>query len=164
MASASYDDPGSSGTVPYQPAHPADDLSRYEGVRTRRVLAFIVDYLIVAALTLGAGVVIFFLGIITLGIAWLLYAILAPIVAMAYLAVTMGGPAQATLGMQMFSIRIERMDGARVDPALAVLHGVLFWVAHIALTPLLLAVSLFSARKQLVQDILLATVVVRSGY
>lgn len=148
----------------HETIHPADDLARYGGVRTRRVLAFIIDYLIVALLTVAAAAVVFFLGIITLGIAWLLYAVLAPLVAMAYIGLTMGGPAQATLGMQFFAIRIERMDGARVDMPLAILHGVLFWVAHVALTPLLLAVSLFSARKQLVQDILLATVVVRADY
>lgn len=135
---------------------------RLENVRTRRILAFCVDYLIVALLTVFFGIAVFFLGIFTLGLGWLLYAILAPMVAMAYVGITMGGPQQGTLGMRFFSLKIERYDGAAVDFFLAVLHGVIFWVAHIVLTPALLIVSLFSADKRLVQDIVLGTVVVRS--
>lgn len=133
-----------------------------ENVRTRRVLAFLVDYAMIAILTVMAGVVVFFLGILTLGLGWLLYLVLAPLVAMAYVGFSMGGPFQATPGMRMFAIKIIREDGAIVDPFLAVLHGVIFWVAHIILTPFLLLVSLFSNRKRLVQDMLLGTVIVRS--
>jgi uncharacterized RDD family membrane protein YckC len=133
-----------------------------DGVRTRRVLAFLIDYLIVAAMTLAAGVVVFFLGILTLGLGWLLYLFLAPLVAMAYVGLTMGGPYQATPGMRFFAIRIERLSGAPVDPFLAVLHGVLFWMLHIVLTPVLLGISLFAPEKRLLQDLLLGTVVLRS--
>ncbi|MCO5134543.1 MAG: RDD family protein [Phyllobacteriaceae bacterium] len=135
---------------------------RLEGVRTRRVLAFIVDYLIVAVLTMIAMVAVFFIGILTFGLGWLLYFVLAPLIAMAYVGSTMGGPAQATPGMQFFSIRIERDDGVPVDFFLAILHGVIFWVAHITLTPFMLLIALFSERKRLIQDILLGTAVVRS--
>jgi uncharacterized RDD family membrane protein YckC len=143
-------------------AHDAGNSRYFENVRTRRVLAFLLDYLIVAALSCLAAVAVFFVGIITLGLGWLLYFIMVPLIAMAYVGFTMGGPAQATPGMQFFSIRIERIDGGMVDPALAVLHGVLFWVGHVVLTPFLLAVSLFSNEKRLAHDLLLGTVVVRS--
>lgn len=139
-----------------------NDLDRLDGVRTRRILAFLVDYLIVALLTFAAGVAVFFVGILTLGLGWLLYVVLAPLVAMAYVGLTMGGPNQATPGMNFFALRIEREDGQLVDPWLAILHGVIFWVAHIILTPFLLVVSLFSAKKRLIQDILLGTLIVRS--
>lgn len=138
------------------------DADRLDGVRTRRVLSFCVDYLLIALLTFMAGIVVFFLGIFTLGLGWLLYLILAPLVAMTYVGFSMGGPRQATPGMRFFAIRIERDDGQFVDPFMAVLHGVLFWVAHITLTPFLLLVGLFSSRKRLLHDILLGTCVVRS--
>lgn len=138
------------------------DADRLDGVRTRRILAFCVDYLLIGLLTFLAGIAVFFIGIFTLGLGWALYLVLAPLVAMAYVGMTMGGPSQATPGMRFFSIRIEREDGQFVDPFLAVLHGVIFWVAHIILTPFLLAVALFTSKKQLVQDILLGTYVVRS--
>lgn len=135
---------------------------RLGGVRTRRMLAFVIDYLLVAVLTGIAAVVIFFLGILTLGLGWLLYFIIAPLVAIVYVGTTMGGEHQATLGMRFFSLRIERLDGGRVDFFLAILHGVLFWALHIVMTPFLLLISLFSSKKRLLHDILLGTVVVRS--
>ncbi|MCB1454862.1 MAG: RDD family protein [Nitratireductor sp.] len=135
---------------------------RLESVRTRRVLAFLLDYAIVGLLVVLAGVVVFFLGILTLGLGWLLYPVLALLIAVLYVGTTMGGPRQATWGMDFFSLRIERADGRPVDFITAVVHGMIFWVAHVTLTPLLLLVSLFTERKQLVQDILLGTVIVRS--
>lgn len=135
---------------------------RLESVRTRRVLAFLVDYAIVGFLSLVFGVIIFFLGFLTFGLAWLLYLVLPALVAIFYVASTMGGPSQATLGMQFFALKLYREDGGRVDPTLAILHSILFWVAHIVLTPVMLVLSLFSSKKRLVQDMLLGTVVLRS--
>ena len=74
----------------------------------------------------------------------------------------MGGPKQATIGMQFFALRLERLDGGKIDPTLAILHSIIFWLAHVMLTPFMLAVSLFSSKKRLIQDILLGTVVLRS--
>ena len=133
----------------------------YEGVRTRRMLAFVVDYSLILILSIPAAVVVFLLGIVTLGLGWMLYGILLPLIAVTYVGLTMGSQAQATPGMRMAGVRIERLDGARVDPVFAVLHGVLFWASNALLTPLILLVGLFTARKQLLQDLLLGTVVIR---
>ncbi|MEZ5872623.1 MAG: RDD family protein [Nitratireductor sp.] len=135
---------------------------RLESVRTRRMLAFVLDYALVGLLTFLGGIAVFFLGIITLGLGWLLFPVLALAIATFYVGSTMGGPRQATWGMDFFSLRIERLDGRPVDFITAVVHGMLFWVAHVTFTPLMLVVSLFNTRKQLIQDILLGTVILRS--
>lgn len=140
----------------------ASYTGRLEGVRTRRMLAFLIDYAIVGVLWLVSLVPVLLLGILTLGLAWMLYPALGAIIALLYVGTTMSGPQQATWGMRFFSIRIERLDGTPVDFMTAVVHAVLFWAAHIIFTPLLLVVSLFTEKKQLVQDILLGTVIVRS--
>ena len=137
---------------------PAD----YVEVRRRRMLSFVVDYLIIALLCIPAAILVALAGVITLGAGWLLYAILVPLVAVVYLAMTMGGPRQATIGMGMFGLRINRLDGWRVDPLLAILHGILFWVIHSAFSPFMLFASLFSSRKRLLQDWLLGTEIIRS--
>jgi uncharacterized RDD family membrane protein YckC len=137
-------------------------LAQLDNVRTRRVMAFLFDYAVILCLTLLAGIVVFFLGILTLGLGWLLYGILVPLVAIAYVGLTMGGSQQATIGMQFFSLRIYRDDGAQIDPFLAILHSVIFWAVHIVFTPFMLAVSLFSSRKRLAHDILLGTAIMRS--
>ncbi|GGD85969.1 RDD family protein [Aureimonas endophytica] len=133
----------------------------YDGVRSRRVLSFLFDYLVVLLLAIPAAIVVFLLGILTLGIGWHLYAILLPAIAILYLAFTMGGSRQATLGMRFAGIRVEKLDGGRVDPPLAILHGVLFWASVTFLTPFVLLVALFTGRKQLLHDLLLGTVIVR---
>lgn len=139
-----------------------DDVRAYDGVRTRRVLAFCIDYLIVGLLMIPFAIVIFFLGILTLGLGWALFGVLFPVVAIVYLWSTLGGPNQATTGMRMMNIRLDRLDGLPVDGFLAVLHGVLFWAGNVILTPLVLLVTLFADRKRALHDLLLGTVVTRT--
>ena len=140
-----------------------DDWRLYEGVRTRRVLAFFLDYLIVALLAVPFAVFIFLLGVVTLGLGWLLFAIFVPLLALSYVAVTMGGAKQATVGMQIMDIRLERLDGKRVDWLLAVVHSVLFWAGNVIVSPLILVATLVLDRKRTIHDLLLGTVVVRAG-
>jgi uncharacterized RDD family membrane protein YckC len=139
-----------------------DDVSAYDGVRTRRVLAFLLDYLIVGLLLIPFAILVFFLGLLTLGLGWSLFAVLGPAVALIYVWNTLGGRNQATVGMRMMNIRLDRLDGRRVDGLLAVVHSVLFWAGNVVLTPLILLVSLFANRKRTLHDLLLGTVVTRS--
>ncbi|PSH68085.1 RDD family protein [Phyllobacterium brassicacearum] len=139
-----------------------DDWRLYQGVRTSRIFAFLIDYVIVFFLCIPVAVLIAILGVATLGIGWTLYGIMFPAVALGYVATTMGGQRQATKGMQMMGLRLERLDGQKVDGLLAVVHTVLFWGLNVVLTPLILLATLFLDRKRTVHDLLLGTVVVRA--
>lgn len=139
-----------------------DDPALYDGVRTRRVMAFLIDYALVIALCIPAAVVVFFLGILTLGLGFFLYGVLFLLVAVPYVGFTLGGPAQATPGMRAMGIRLERLDGGRIDFFLALVHSVLFWALNAVLTPLILLATLVLDRKQALHDRLLGTVIVRS--
>lgn len=139
-----------------------DDARAYDGVRTRRIFAFLIDYLIVALLLIPFAVLVFFLGLLTFGLGWSLFAVLGPAVALVYVWNTLGGPNQATTGMRMMGIRLDRLDGRPVDGLLAIVHSVLFWAGNVVLTPLILLVSLFADRKRTLHDLLLGTVVTRS--
>ena len=139
-----------------------EDIRLYDGVRTRRVMAFVVDYILVALLMIPFGIAVFLLGLVTFGLGWGLFGALFPLVALVYIWMTLGGPNQATPGMRMFSNRIARLDGRPVDGLTAVVHSVLFWAANVLLTPLILLVTLFSDRKRALHDLLLGTVIVRS--
>ena len=132
-----------------------------EGVRTARFMSFLIDYVIIGILCIPLAIVIGFLGIITLSLGWLLYPFLVPAVALIYVALTLGGAKQATLGMQFMGISIKRLDGGRIDPILAVLHSILFWVIHSAAMILPLFVSFFSSKKRLFHDVLLGTYISR---
>ena len=139
-----------------------DDWRLFEGVRTRRVFAFLIDYAMVFLLIVVAVPLIFLLGFATFGAAWLLYLILTPLVALTYIGWTMGGPAQATIGMRLMDIRLERYDGRRIDFVTSVVHSVLFWASAAVFAPLLLAPLVVSDKRTL-HDLLLGTVVVRAS-
>ncbi|MBO6891005.1 MAG: RDD family protein [Roseibium sp.] len=142
---------------------PVRNPELFSGVRSRRIFAFLIDVVIIALLTLGSGVVVFFLGIFTLGLGFLLYAILPTAVALLYVAFTLGGPLASTLGMRAMGLEMRLWYGAKPYPLLAAVHAILFWFSVSLLTPLVLLVSLFSDRKRLLHDIILGTVVINSA-
>jgi len=133
-----------------------------DGVRTARTFAFLLDYLIIAVLCIPFAIIVAILGIPTLGLAWGLYPVLPFIVAGLYTAATMGGERQATIGMSIMGIKVNRLDGGKVDPVIAILHVVLFWFIQGIAVFLPLLVSFFSSKKRLLHDILLGVYVVRS--
>ena len=141
---------------------PVADPRAYSGVLTRRVVASFLD---VFALTLLLLVGTVLLAVVTFGVgAILVWAFLpvVPIVAILYVAITMSGPEQATYGMRMAGIRLERTDGRPIDGPFAALHSFLFWLSVTFITPLVLLIGLFTNRRQLGHDLVLGTVMVRS--
>ena len=144
------------------------DASLYEEVRLRRALSFVADVIILALLCASIAIIIGLLGLVTIGeiaTAWVIFIVVVPlalVLIITYVAMTMGGKKQATIGMAIFSIHIRRLDGKHVNPILAILHSILFWTFHPLGAPFMLIFSLFSSRKRLLQDWLLGTEVVRS--
>jgi uncharacterized RDD family membrane protein YckC len=137
------------------------DTRAFEGVLTRRVFAFLIDYLFIGLLLIPVGIVVFLLGLLTFGLGWLLLPVLGFVVALGYIALTLGGPNQATPGMRITGVRMEMLDGRQIDWLLAMVHTVMFWAFNAALTPLILLVSWFTDGKRTLHDVLLGTVVVR---
>ena len=123
---------------------------RLEGVRTARVIGFVVDYLAIGVLTALASLL---LVVLTIGLGFGLLPLVFPVVALVYLAPTLGGEAQATPGMRIAGVRMFKVDGGRVDPFLAMLHGLLFWFLGWWTLP----TTFFSSRKRLLHDIALGT-------
>jgi uncharacterized RDD family membrane protein YckC len=143
---------------------PVSNPELFSGVRSRRVFAFVIDVVVIALLTFGAGILVFFLGVFTLGLGFLLYGILPTMVALIYVAFTLGGPQASTLGMRAMGLEMRLWYGAKPYPLLAAVHALLFWFSVSLLTPFVLLVSLFSDRKRLLHDIILGTVVINSAY
>ncbi|PZM16924.1 RDD family protein [Rhizobium tubonense] len=139
-----------------------DDWRAYSGVLSRRVFAFILDYVIIALLCIPAAIILFFVSIATLGLGFFLYPALYVIVAGIYFGLTVGGPSQASLGMRAMGISMARVDGQRIDFLTAIVHLALFWILNSVLTPLILLVGLFTERSRLLHDLLIGTVTVRA--
>ena len=141
-------------------AHP----ELYDGVRTRRIFAFLVDAAVVFFLMVVAYVVISILGVLTLGLGFLLLPAVWPVVAILYAVLTLGGRYQATPGMRFMGIEIRMLHGGEVSYGMALLHALGFWFSVSLLTPFILLVALFTQRKQLLHDLILDTVATRAEY
>lgn len=141
---------------------PAISPDLYAGVLTRRSIAFLLDAAAIAALTLIGWALVIALGVITFGLFWLLLWLVFPAVALAYTGFSLGGPHSATPGMRAMGIEMRQRDGGPMFALLAMAHALIFWVSVAALTPLILLVGLFNARKKLAHDFLLGTVVINA--
>jgi uncharacterized RDD family membrane protein YckC len=132
----------------------------FEGVLSKRIVAFLIDALIIVALLVPAALIVAVLGFVTLGLGWFLFPPLFAFVALGYVALTLGGPASATIGMRMAGVEMRTWSGAPMFALLAVMHALVFWFS-MAFPPVLL-VGLFTRRRQLLHDLLLGTVVVNA--
>lgn len=152
---------GSSEAKPYA-YDPITEPEYFRGVLWRRLIAFLIDALIICVPIGVAALVIFVSGFVTFGFGWLLFGLLSPayvIWALAYSGLTLGGRESATVGMRAMGLEMRLWYGAPMYSLLAVLSVVLFWVSLSVLTPLVLLVALFNGRKRLLHDLVLGTVV-----
>ena len=138
--------------------NPDTDPVLFDGVLSKRIVAFFIDAILIVALMIPAGLLVLVLGFVTLGLGWLLFPPLFAIVALAYIALTLGGPASATPGMRITGVEMRTWSGQRLFPLLAMMHALLFWFSIGLLTPLVLIVGLVTRRKQLLHDLLLGVV------
>jgi len=148
------------GRFVYDPATRPD---LFDGVLSKRIIAFIIDAILIVCLMIPAALLVGVLGIVTLGLGWLLYPPLFAIVALGYVALTMGGPSSATIGMRAAGIEMRTWNGQKMFPLLAIMHALIFWFSVGFLTPLVLLVALFTRRKQLLHDLLLGVVALNAG-
>lgn len=144
---------------------PVSEPWLFDGVRTRRIFAFVLDLIVLSIFVTIAAVVIAILGLPTFGLAWLLYPILLPLIAIAYIGLTLGGAKSATPGMQAMGIEMRLWHGAPMYGLLAIVHALAFYFS--AGTGLLLFIilgaSLFSSTKRCLHDVLLGTVVINNS-
>jgi uncharacterized RDD family membrane protein YckC len=143
---------------------PAIYPERYEGVRSRRMFAFLIDSAVILFLMLVASFFVAVLGVFTLGLGWFLFPLVWPVIAILYEVFTIGGPSSASPGMRFMGIQLRTEEGERMNYPLALLHALGFWFSVTLLTPLVLLVALFTRRKQLLQDLALGTVAIRSPF
>lgn len=156
---------GSVGVRPHA-YDPATDPELFEGVLSRRVVAFIIDLIIITLPLIAAAMFIFVFGLITFGLGWALFWLLSPasvVWALFYYGVTLGGAASATLGMRAMDLEMRTWYGAPCYFVLGAVHAIVYWVSVSVLTPLILVVGFFNPRKRLLHDIVVGTVVINNA-
>ena len=125
----------------------------FRGVLTRRVIAFIIDLIVLSVPVALAILFIAIFGLLTLGLGWALF----------YYGSTLGGPHSATIGMRVMDLELRTWYGAPGYFVLGATHAVLFWISVSMLSPFVLLVGLFNARRRLLHDYVLGTVVVNTS-
>src|SRR5205807_1607274 len=108
---------------------------------------------------------LFFLGLVTFLLGWMLFAFLYPatvVWALAYFGLTLGGPASATIGMRIMDLEMHTWYGAPAYFVLGAVHAVAFWITMSVLTPLVLVMGLLNERRRLLHDMLIGTVVINN--
>jgi uncharacterized RDD family membrane protein YckC len=145
---------------------PAANPELFEGVLVRRVVAFLIDVVIIAVPLIVGWMFIFVFGLITFGLGWALFWLMSPgsvIWALVYYGVTLGGPASATIGMRAMDIEMRTWYGAPAYFVLGAVHAIVFWISVSVLTPFILVVGFFNARRRLLHDMLVGTVLINNA-
>jgi uncharacterized RDD family membrane protein YckC len=144
---------------------PATNPELFDGVLSRRVLAFIIDLIVIAIPVVLVLLFILIFGFVTFGLGWVLFWLVWPgtvIWALLYYGFCFGGPTSATVGMRTMDIEMRTWYGAPAYFLLGAVHAIVFWITISVLTPLILVVGLLNARRRLLHDILVGTVVINN--
>jgi uncharacterized RDD family membrane protein YckC len=138
----------------------------FDGVLARRVVAFVIDLVVIALPLIGAALFIFVFGLITFGLGWVLFWLLSPasvVWALFYYGMTLGSAASATLGMRAMELEMRTWYGAPAYFVLGAVHAIVYWVSVSVLSPLILAVGFFNPRRRLLHDMLVGAIVVNAA-
>ncbi len=145
--------------------NPVTSPEYFDGVLSRRIMAFLIDCFFVFGPIVLLAFFIFVLGIVTLGLGWLLFWILSPIFviwALLYTSVTLGSKHSATWGMRTMDLEMRTWYGGRMYFLLAAVHVIFFYVLMATLSPLVLIVGLLNPARRLAHDFLTGTVLVNN--
>jgi uncharacterized RDD family membrane protein YckC len=148
---------------------PVTNPELFEGVLPRRVIAWIIDLVILSVPILILAAFIVAATIATLGLAAILFALLSPLFwpliviwAVCYYGFTLGSPASATIGMRVMDLEMRTWYGSPAYFVLGAVHAIVFWITVSFLTPFILLVALFNDRGRLLHDMLVGTVIINN--
>ncbi len=132
-----------------------------EGVLARRVMAWIIDVILISLLACLATGMILVLGFLTFGLGFGLFALL-PAIGLLYHTLFVASPNAATPGMRLLDLTIRRDDD--LEPATlaqAIVFTAGLWLTLTFAFPLLL-VAFVTQRKRELHDMAAGLVVVRN--
>jgi len=133
---------------------PEHDRAFYEGVPAKRLFAWVLDVILVTAMT-------FALGLLTLSVLWWVWPLVYVTVDFLYRAGTIA-QASATLGMRVMNLQLRGPGGARLSQGEAVLHTLAYMVAatFVLIQLVSLAMMALGARHQGLHDLLIGSVAI----
>ncbi|MEM9582080.1 MAG: RDD family protein [Pseudomonadota bacterium] len=130
---------------------PITQAEFYAGVPIKRLLAWVVDIIVIAIITAVAATLPFFIG-------WFFFPLIFMVLSFIYRVVTIGAHS-ATWGMRLFNIELRNRQGQHLDGAEALLHTAGYMVASAFFIPQLISLILMgiSERGQGLHDLICGT-------
>jgi uncharacterized RDD family membrane protein YckC len=141
---------------------PIDDDSLTWGVPSRRIMAFLIDSVLIALLTLSLAVSFAILHVMSLG---LLHgpAHLILIVGLIYDSCFMASPAMATPGQMAMGLQTRRSDDLGRPTLLQAIAFTALLYLTLAAGVIWLGVAFFTHRRRTIHDMISGLVIVRAG-
>lgn len=142
-----------------------DATSAVDGVRTRRLVAFALDLMILGVINLA--LLLLMLVFTATAFAWLAYALptMFAITGISYSALTVGSLEAATPGMRAMDLKLTDAAGDSLGPVIAGVHATFFYLS-VVFTPVLLAsmvATMLDPDKRMLHDLVVQGKVTRSG-
>lgn len=137
---------------------PAYDLARLDGVRRKRILAFLIDFTFVCVLMVLAYLAVTILLIPTLGLSFFLYGLVFPVVPILYSGFSIAS-SSATPGMRTTGLLFRTETGEKPGFLHGAMHVILFYLSVSFTGGLILLLTFFNSRKRLIHDMLIGATV-----
>ncbi|MEE9140749.1 MAG: RDD family protein [Alphaproteobacteria bacterium] len=147
---------GDPASMPDPLAHP----DCYHGIAWKRVLAYLVDVVLIALIMGAAALVFVVAGVLTLGVLNPLLVTVFALIPLCYHVFLIGGPQSATMGMRLFGLQVRSLTIDHPDYIQALVQTVIFYLSVGLTTWLILIVALFNPRRRTLHDYVAGTVVV----
>ncbi len=152
-------------SVPHWPPTPpnsaiTDDWLTH-GVPSRRIVALLVDLLLITLIAAALWAGLFLFGLLTLGLGFPLLALL-PAVPPLYHFLFLASPLSATPGQALMGLVVRRNDDLGRPDVLEALVSVVGFYVTLALGAIWLVAALLTTRRRTLHDLVAGLVVVRS--
>jgi len=134
---------------------------RFESVLERRVVAYLIDLVPIALLTLLAAAVLSVLTLLSFGLLGFLWRLL-PLIAFLYTAFWIAAPGSATIGMRCAGLTVRRLDGGDPSSLQALLFAALFYLLVAITGWIIMLLPLVTAGHRAAHDYLAGVLVARS--
>tara|TARA_Y100001960_G_scaffold329905_1_gene422467 strand:+ start:1254 stop:1793 length:540 start_codon:yes stop_codon:yes gene_type:complete len=136
------------------------DPDYFTGILFRRVIAYLVDVIIIAVLATSIAVIAFVPVVLTLGMLKPFVVGVIALVPIAYHTLMIGSDRPATLGMRLMGIEVRKLSGAKLGHGVALIQTILFYVTTSLTTWLILLVTFFNSKHRTLHDLFCGTMVI----
>lgn len=132
----------------------------YRGVAWKRVIAYMIDAVVIAFLMLFALLVFGVIGLLTFGALGPLFVVIFALIPFCYHMLLLSGPRHATVGMRVLGVEMRSVTNGYPDQIQAAVQTMLFYIS-VSLTGFLILIwALFDSRRRCLHDIVAGTYVV----